>query len=354
MAPYERGQLRRGIVVLKIAINGFGRIGRLVLRIIAEKKMSAIEVLALNDLVPPENLAYLLKYDSVHRRSKLDIKAEGEALLVDGKKILVFSEKDPTKLPWKRLGIDYVIESSGHFTQLEEAQKHIQAGAKRVVITAPAKGDVPTFVMGVNEESYRPATDFVVSNASCTTNCLAPLTKVLLDNFGIEEGLMTTVHSLTASQPSVDGPSKKDWRGGRAASINIIPSSTGAAKAVALCIPEVKGKLTGMAFRIPTADVSVIDLTVRLSRDTTYEEICKVIEEASKTSMKGIMHYCDEEVVSSDFIGTEYSCIFDRGAGLALNKRFYKLIAWYDNEMAYAHRVVDLIKYMALHENLSA
>ncbi len=334
---------------IKVAINGFGRIGRLVFRILHESYPD-IEVVAVNDLVPPDNLAYLLKFDSVHRSPSFNIKAEGDYLNVDGKKSLVLSEKDPAKLPWKNLGVDYVIESSGHFTNVEDAHKHIQAGAKRVIITAPAKGDCPTLVMGVNEKTYNPAKDQIVSNASCTTNCLAPLTKVVLDEFGIEEGLMTTVHSLTATQPSVDGPSKKDWRGGRAASINIIPSSTGAAKAVGLCIPAVKGKLTGMAFRIPTTDVSVVDLTVRLSKDTTYEDICNAMKKAAHGPMKGIIEYCDEEVVSSDFIGSTASCIFDKGAGIALNPRFYKLVAWYDNEMGYAHRVVDLVRYMASRE----
>jgi glyceraldehyde 3-phosphate dehydrogenase (phosphorylating) len=336
---------------VKVAINGFGRIGRLVFRIIMEQS-DDVHVVAINDLVPADNLAYLLKYDSVHGRAPFDIKAEGDHLIVKGQRVIVLSEKDPANLPWKELNVDYVVESSGRFTHREDAEKHLHAGAKRIMITAPAKGDVPTFVMGVNHKKYNPKKDFIISNASCTTNCLAPLTKVLLENFGFEEGLMTTVHSLTASQPSVDGPSKKDWRGGRAASINIIPSSTGAAKAVTQCIPEVKGKLTGMAFRIPTADVSVVDLTVRLSRDTTYEEICEVIKREAEGPMKGIISYCDEEVVSSDFIGTDYSCIFDKGAGIALNPRFYKLIAWYDNEMGYAHRVVDLLEYMASKEEL--
>jgi glyceraldehyde 3-phosphate dehydrogenase len=335
---------------MKVAINGFGRIGRLVYRIIALEPTSQIDVVAINDLVPPANLAYLLKYDSVHGRSGLKIEVEGDFLIVNGRRIKVLSEKDPAKLPWKELGVDYVVEASGHFTQAEEAQKHIQAGAKRVMITAPAKGEIPTYVMGVNHEKYNPATDTIISNASCTTNCLAVLTKVLLDNFGIEEGLMTTVHSLTASQPTVDGPSKKDWRGGRAAGINIIPSSTGAAKAVGLCLPEVKGKLTGMAFRIPTADVSVVDLTVRLKRDTTYDEICAAMKKAADGPYKGLLEYCEDEVVSSDFIGTYYSCIFDKNAGIALNSRFYKLIAWYDNEMGYSHRVVDLLRYMASKE----
>jgi len=333
-------------MTVKVAINGFGRIGRLVFRTIAENHAN-IEIVAINDLVPPDNLAYLLKHDSVHKKTALKIHVDGDFIVVDGKKTKVCSERDPAKLPWKELGVDYVIESTGLFTQLEDAQKHIHAGAKRVIITAPAKGDVPTFVMGVNEKKFDPKKDFVVSNASCTTNCLAPLTKVLLDNFGIEEGLMTTVHSLTATQPSVDGPSKKDWRGGRAASINIIPASTGAAKAVGLCIPEVQGKLTGMAFRVPTADVSAVDLTIRLATDTSYEEICSTMKRAADGPMKGILEYCDEEVVSSDFIGNTSSCIFDKGAGIALNKRFFKLVAWYDNEMGYSNRVVDLVLYIA-------
>jgi glyceraldehyde 3-phosphate dehydrogenase len=331
---------------IKVAINGFGRIGRLVFRILHESYPD-VEVVAVNDLVPPDNLAYLLKYDSIHRSPTFNIKAEGDHLNVDGKKSRVVSEKDPAKLPWKELGVQYVIESSGHFTHTEDARKHIEAGAKRVIITAPAKGDCLTLVMGVNEKTYNPDKDFIVSNASCTTNCLAPLVKILLDEFGIEEGLMTTVHSLTSTQPTVDGPSKKDWRGGRAAGINIIPSSTGAAKAVGLCIPAIKGKLTGMAFRIPTSDVSVVDLTVRLGKDTSYEEICNVMKKAADGPMKGIIEYCDDEVVSSDFIGNIASCIFDKGAGIALNPRFYKLVAWYDNEMGYAHRVVDLVRYMA-------
>ncbi len=334
---------------VKVAINGFGRIGRLVYRNLHESYPD-IEVVAVNDLVPADNLAYLLKYDSVHGRPRFNIHAEGDYLVVDGKKSQVYGEKDPAKLPWKQLGVQYVIEASGHFTHAEDAQKHLQAGAKRVIITAPAKGDCPTLVMGVNHKNYNPEKDFIVSNASCTTNCLAPLTKILLDHFGIEEGLMTTVHSMTATQPSVDGPSKKDWRGGRAASLNIIPSSTGAAKAVAECLPAIKGKLTGMAFRVPTPDVSVVDLTVRLSRDTSYEEICKVVRAESQGAMKGIVEFCEEEVVSSDFIGSTVSCIFDKGAGIALNPRFYKLIAWYDNEMGYAHRVVDLLRYMASRE----
>ncbi|MFI5334639.1 MAG: type I glyceraldehyde-3-phosphate dehydrogenase [Chlamydiales bacterium] len=334
---------------MKVAINGFGRIGRLVFRIIVEKYKD-FEIVAINDIVPADNLAYLLKHDSIHRKPNFSVKAEENALIVNEKKILAFAEKDPAQLPWKQLGVDYVVESSGHFTEKADAEKHIYAGAKRVIITAPAKGEIPTFVLGVNQEKYNPKEDSVVSNASCTTNCLAPLTKVLLENFGIEEGLMTTVHSLTASQPSVDGPSKKDWRGGRAASINIIPSSTGAAKAVVQTLPQLKGKLTGMAFRIPTTDVSVVDLTVRLSKATTYEAICNAMKKAADGPMKGIIEFCDEEVVSSDFIGNPASCIFDKGAGIALNPHFYKLIAWYDNEMGYAHRVADLLEYMASKE----
>lgn len=337
---------------VKVAINGFGRIGRLSLRIILEHPEYDLEVVAVNDVVTADNLAYLLKHDSIHGSPSFDVGVEGDYLLAKGKKILVVSERDPSNLPWKQLNVEYVIESTGLFTHAEDAKKHLHAGAKRVIITAPSKdGEIPTFVLGVNENKFNPKTDFIVSNASCTTNCLAPLTKVLLDNFGIEEGLMTTVHSLTASQPSVDGPSKKDWRGGRAASINIIPSSTGAAKAVAQCLPELKGKITGMAFRIPTTDVSVVDLTVRLAKDTSYEEICQAMKRAADGPMKGIIYYCDEELVSSDFIGTTYSCIFDEGAGIALNKRFFKLVAWYDNEMGYAHRVVDLVRYIASHES---
>lgn len=332
-------------MAIRIGINGFGRIGRLVYRIIAETHKN-IEVVAINDLVPAENLTYLLKYDSVHRQPNLDIRCEGNNLIVNENKTQVLAQRDPASLPWKDLGVDYVVESTGLFTKVEDAQKHLQAGAKRVILSAPGKGDIPTFVVGVNHEKYDPKNHKVVSNASCTTNCLAPLTKVLVDHFGVEEGLMTTVHSVTATQPVVDGPSKKDFRSGRAAGINIIPASTGAAKAVTLCIPEVTGKLTGMAFRIPTTDVSVVDLTVRLAKDTTYEEICRTIKNASEGAMKGIILYVNEPVVSTDFLGDYHSCIFDEGAGIELNRRFFKLIAWYDNEMGYAHRVVDLVKYM--------
>lgn len=333
---------------LNIAINGFGRIGRLVYRIL--HKLPNVSIVAVNDIVPADNLAYLLAFDSTHGRFDAKVSCEGDFIVVDGKKTQTFAERDPAKLPWKDLKIDFVIESTGLFTSIEDASKHLQAGAKRVVISAPAKGDIPTFVMGVNEAKYDPKKDFVVSNASCTTNCLAPIAKVISDNFGIEEALMTTVHAMTATQPTVDGPSKKDWRGGRGASQNIIPASTGAAKAVALCLPEVKGKLTGMAFRVPTVDVSVVDFTVRTEKPTSYEEICKAMKLASEGSMKGILAYTDEQVVSSDFIGSHYSAIFDQEAGISLNQNFFKIVAWYDNEMGYANRVVDLLLYMAQKE----
>lgn len=335
---------------MKVAINGFGRIGRLVFRAIVEN-YPEIDVVLVNDLVPADNLAYLLKYDTVHGRVDFPVHPQDGQLNVKGKTVQVTSERDPSNLPYKQLGVDYVIESTGLFTQKEDAEKHIKAGAKRVIITAPAKGDCPTFAMGVNHTTYDPSKDYVMSNASCTTNCLAPLAKVLVDNFGIEEGLMTTVHAMTSTQPTVDGPSKKDWRGGRAASQNIIPAATGAAKAVTLCIPSLKGKLTGMAFRVPTIDVSAVDLTVRLTKSTTYEDICKAMQDAAKGPMKGILEYTDEEVVSSDFIGSKFSCIFDKGAGIALNSNFYKLVAWYDNEMGYSNRVVDLLRYIASKES---
>ena len=331
----------------RIAINGFGRIGRLVLRNALQKGFS---VVAINDLVPSDNLAYLFKHDTVHGTYPKSVSSETNALIIDGQKIIVTAEKDPIQLPWKEYQVDYVVESTGRFTHFEDAKKHLQAGAKRVVISAPGKDDVPTYVMGVNHTKYDSKKDFVLCNASCTTNCLAPICKVLLDHFGIEEGLMTTVHSLTASQPTVDGPSHKDLPGGRAAGHNIIPASTGAAKAVTICLPELKGKLTGMAFRVPTPDVSVIDLTVRLARDTTYEEIGNAMDVAARTNLKGILATTDQELVSSDFIGSHYSCIFDKLAGIALNPRFYKLIAWYDNEMGYAQRIVDLLEYMASKE----
>lgn len=330
---------------VNIAINGFGRIGRLAFRIAASRP--DLNIVAINDIVPCDNLAYLLKYDSTHGTFDGEIRTEGDTMIVNGKKTAVFSEREPEKLPWRDLNVDFVIESTGLFTTLETAGKHLTAGAGHVIISAPAKGEVPTFVMGVNHHKYQPGKDLIVSNASCTTNCLAPITKVLLDSFGIEEGLMTTIHAVTATQPTVDGPSKKDWRGGRGACQNIIPASTGAAKAVGLCLPEVKGKLTGMAMRVPVVDVSVVDLTVRLTRPTDYEEICRAMKLAAEGTMKGILAYCDEQVVSSDFISSTYSAIFDKEAGIALNDRFYKVIAWYDNEMGYACRIVDLLQYMA-------
>lgn len=329
-------------------MNGFGRIGRLAYRVASQHK--DIQVVAVNDLAETDHLAYLLKYDTVHGRFPGEVLSKKDHLLVEGKKVHVFNEKDPKALPWKDLGIQYVLEATGRFTHEEEAKQHIQAGAKRVIISAPAKGKVPTLVMGVNHTTYDPKKDVVVCNASCTTNCLAPLTKILWENFGIEEGLMTTIHAMTATQAVVDGPSQKDWRGGRAAAYNLIPASTGAAQAVAKCLPEIEGKLTGMAFRVPCLDVSAVDLTVKLTKKTTYEEICSAVKQAAEHTMKGIMGYTDEEVVSSDFIGSSYSSIFDQLAGIALNAQFYKLIAWYDNEMGYSHRVVDLMCYMASKE----
>ncbi len=337
-------------MTLKVAINGFGRIGRLVLRCLLKEK--GVEVVAVNDVVPSDNLAYLFRYDTVHGAYKGKVEATEDSIIVDGHKIAVCSHKDPAELPWKKLGVDYVIESTGLFTTEEAAKKHIEAGAKRVIITAPAKGGIPTIVLGVNEKMYDPKKDLIISNASCTTNCLAPICKVLLDNFGIEEGLMTTVHALTATQPTVDGPSKKDFRGGRGASANIIPASTGAAKAVTQCLPELKGKLTGMAFRVPVQDVSCVDLTVRLSRPTTYKDITAAMKKAANGSMKGILAVTEDEVVSSDFIGDPHSAIYDAGAGIALNPTFYKIIAWYDNEMGYSERVADLVLFMAKADRL--
>jgi glyceraldehyde 3-phosphate dehydrogenase len=332
-------------MTIRIAINGFGRIGRMVVR--AANKNQNVEIVAINDLVPSENLAYLLKYDSTHGRFDGDVQAGQDCLVVDGKTIECLSERNPGDLPWNKMNIDYVIESTGLFTTSEKAEEHLKAGAKKVVISAPAKSaEIKTLVMGVNNETYDPGTDNIVSNASCTTNCLAPIVKVVLDNYGIEEGLMTTVHSVTAAQPTVDGPSKKDWRGGRGGPQNIIPASTGAAKAVALCIPEIAGKLTGMSFRVPTPNVSVVDLTVKLSKSTSYEEINSSMKAASEGKLNGILGFTDEDVVSSDFIGSTYSSIYDAGAGIGLNDRFFKLVSWYDNEMGYSTRLIDLIEYM--------
>jgi len=332
-------------MTIRVAINGFGRIGRMVVR--AANKNPNVDIVAINDLVPPDNLAYLLKYDSTHGKFDGDVQAEGNGIMVDGNKIVCSSERNPADLPWGKLDVDYVIESTGLFTTSEKAEEHLKAGAKKVVISAPAKSpEIKTLVMGVNNEKYDPSADNVVSNASCTTNCLAPIVKVALDNYGIEEGLMTTVHSVTSTQPTVDGPSKKDWRGGRGGPQNIIPASTGAAKAVALCIPEIAGKLTGMSLRVPTPNVSVVDLTVKLSKSTSYEEICAAMKTASEGSLKGILGYTEDDVVSSDFIGSPFSSIFDAGAGIALNDKFFKLISWYDNEMGYSCRLIDLIEYM--------
>ncbi len=332
-------------MVLRVAINGLGRIGRLVFRAACQR--DDIEIIAVNDLVDAENLAYLIQYDSVHGPFTESITGENGVLSVGGKRTQVFSERDPAKLPWKDLKIDYVVEATGRFTHYDEAQKHLEAGAKKVIISSPANGEIPTFVMGVNHTKYSPTQDHIVSNASCTTNCLAPIVKVLLDNFGIQEGLMTTIHAVTATQPVVDGASKKDFRGGRSALQNIIPSSTGAAKAVGLCLPEIQGKLTGMAFRVPVINVSCVDLTVKLDKSTSYDEICDVMKKASESTLKGFLGYTQQPNVSSDFIGSPYSSIFDETAGLGLSDQFYKLIAWYDNEMGYSHRILDLIYFMA-------
>lgn len=332
-------------MTVKVAINGFGRIGRLVFRAAANNPN--VEIVAINDLVDADVLAYLLKYDSTHGRFEGEVVAEGDSIVVNGKAVKCTSERNPADLPWGKLGVEYVIEATGLFTAREGAEQHLKAGAKKVVISAPTKSaDVKTVVLGVNHETYDASSDHIVSNASCTTNCLAPVVKVLLDNFGIEEGLMTTIHAATATQPTVDGPSKKDWRGGRGAMQNIIPASTGAAKAVGLCIPEVKGKLTGMAFRVPTADVSVIDLTVRLSKETSMDEINAAMKTAAEGPLKGVLGYTDEMVVSSDFTGDIQSSIYDSKAGIELNSGFFKLVSWYDNEIGYSNRVVDLIEYM--------
>ncbi|HUR45029.1 MAG TPA: type I glyceraldehyde-3-phosphate dehydrogenase [Candidatus Saccharimonadales bacterium] len=344
-------------MAVKVAINGFGRIGRLVFRAIAEQGLLGkdVQVVAVGDIVPADNLAYLLKYDSTQGRFAGEVaskksaadKAEDDVLVVNGQEILVVSAKDPTGLPWKQLGVQVVIESTGLFTEAEKAKGHIAAGARKVIISAPAKGEDITLVMGVNQDKYDPAKHTIISNASCTTNCLAPLVHVLLkEGFGIDEGLMTTVHSYTATQKTVDGPSKKDWKGGRSAAINLIPSSTGAARAVGLVCPEVKGKLTGMSFRVPTPTVSVVDLTVRTVKETSYAEISAAMKRASETYLKGILDYTADEVVSSDFIHCKASSIFDQGSGIELNKRFFKLVSWYDNEWGYSCRVADLLKFM--------
>ena len=335
---------------IKVAINGFGRIGRLVFR--AGIHNPDFEFVGINDLVPPENIAYLLKYDSTHGRFDGTVEFKEGAIVVNGQNIPCFSLRSPEELPWKDLGVDYVVESTGLFTDYEGAFKHIKAGAKRVVISAPTKDTerVRTFVVGVNDQEFDPAKDIIVSNASCTTNCLAPLARVINDNFGLAEGLMTTIHSMTATQPTVDGPSKKDFRGGRGASQNIIPASTGAAKAVTLVIPSLKGKLTGMSMRVPTPNVSVVDLTFKTEKATSYAEIAAVIKAAAEGPLKGILGYTDEDVVSTDFTTDPHSSIFDAKAGIELNDHFFKVISWYDNEWGYSNRMLDLMKVIAAKE----
>ncbi len=345
-------------MAVKIAINGFGRIGRLVFRALVEQGLlgSKFDVVAVGDIVPADNLAYLLKYDSTQGRfagtvtSKKSApeKAEDDVLVVNGHEIKVVSAKTPAELPWGALGVQVVIESTGLFTDAEKAKGHLAAGAKKVIISAPAKGEDVTVVLGVNDGKYDAAKHNIISNASCTTNCLAPVVYVLLkEGFGVEEGLMTTIHSYTATQKTVDGPSKKDWKGGRSAAINIIPSTTGAARAVGLVLPEVKGKLTGMSFRVPTPTVSVVDLTVRTVKETSYKEICEAMKRASETYLKGILAYTTDEVASSDFIHDKSSSIFDAGSGMELNSRFFKLVSWYDNEWGYSNRCIDLLNKVA-------
>lgn len=332
--------------MIKVGINGFGRIGRFVFR--AAQERNDIQIVGINDLCPVDYLAYMLKYDTMHGKFEGTIEADvaNSQLIVNGKKIRVTAEKDPANLAWDKIGADYVVESTGLFLTKEKAQAHIKAGAKYVVMSAPSKDDTPMFVVGVNEKTYVKGTQFV-SNASCTTNCLAPIAKVLNDKFGIKDGLMTTVHSVTATQKTVDGPSMKDWRGGRAACGNIIPSSTGAAKAVGKVIPALNGKLTGMSMRVPTLDVSVVDLTVNLAKPATYEQICKAMKEASEGELKGVLGYTEDAVVSSDFLGDKRTSIFDAKAGIALTDTFVKVVSWYDNEIGYSNKVLDLIAHMA-------
>ncbi|MCB9846209.1 MAG: type I glyceraldehyde-3-phosphate dehydrogenase [Phycisphaeraceae bacterium] len=332
---------------VRIGINGFGRIGRLVCRMASQ--VGGFEIVAVNDLVPADNLAYLLKYDTMHGRFDADITSTENSFTINGRTTQTMSVKDPAQLPWGDLGVDYVLESTGLFTDFESAGKHLAAGAKRVLISAPTKSPdkVPTICFKVNHESYDPKKHTVVSNASCTTNCLAPVAKVVQDAFGLEEGLMTTIHAVTATQPTQDGPSKKDWRGGRNGYMNIIPSSTGAAKAVTLCIPELKGRLTGMSFRVPTADVSAVDLTFKTSKSTSLEAINSAMRDTAAGRMRGVLDFTDEEVVSSDFIGDRHSSIFDAKAGIELNDRFFKIVAWYDNESGYSARCVDMLRMFA-------
>ena len=340
------------MTTIKVGINGFGRIGRLAFR--AGIDNANVEFVGINDLVAPDNLAYLLKYDSTHGKFKGTIESKSDGIVVNGKFIPCTAIRNPAELPWGKLGADYVIESTGLFTDFEGASKHLMAGAKRVILSAPTKDPerVRTLLVGVNHDQFDPAKDTIVSNASCTTNCLAPIAKVINDNFGLAEGLMTTVHATTATQPTVDGPSQKDWRGGRGAAQNIIPSSTGAAKAVTLVLPELKGKLTGMAFRVPTPDVSVVDLTFKTEKATSYKEICTAMREAAEGPLKGILGYTEDQVVSTDFQGDSHSSIFDAGAGIELNSNFFKVISWYDNEWGYSCRVIDLMVSMAQKEGI--
>ena len=331
-------------MAIKVGINGFGRIGRMTFR--ASVNVPEIEIVGINDLCEPEYLAYMLKYDSVHGRFQGEVSSTDHSIIVNGREIPVFAEKDPANIPWAKVGAEYVVEATGLFLTKEKAKGHLAAGAKHVVMSAPSKDDTPMFVMGVNQDQYRSDMQFV-SNASCTTNCLAPVAKVLNDHFGIVDGLMTTVHAITATQKTVDGPSMKDWRGGRAASGNIIPSTTGAAKAVGKVIPALNGKLTGMSLRVPTLDVSVVDLTVNLAKPATYEEICKAMKEASEGELKGVLGYTDEPVVSSDFLGDSRTSIFDADAGIALTDTFVKVVSWYDNECGYSNKMVELIRYMS-------
>ena len=333
---------------IKVGINGFGRIGRLVFRA-ACTHADTIEVVGINDLIPVDYMAYMLKYDSVHGRFDGTVEVKGDKLVVNGHEIRVTAEKDPANLKWNEVGAEYIVESTGLFLTREKSEAHLKAGAKYVVMSAPSKDDTPMFVCGVNTDTYKGQT--IVSNASCTTNCLAPIAKVLHDKFGITDGLMTTVHSTTATQKTVDGPSMKDWRGGRAASGNIIPSSTGAAKAVGKVIPELNGKLTGMSMRVPTLDVSVVDLTVNLAKPAKYDEICAAMQEASEGELKGILGYTEEAVVSSDFLGDARTSIFDKAAGIALTDTFVKVVSWYDNEWGYSNKVLMLIEKMAAYNN---
>ena len=334
-------------MAIRIGINGYGRIGRLVHRI--AHRQGGMEVVAINDLVPSDNLAYLLKYDTMHGRFGAEVAATDEGIMVDGSLTRCLSERDPAQLGWGGMGVDYVLESTGLFTGGDDAGKHLQAGARRVLISAPTKTpeEVQTFAYAVNHEAYDPAVHTILSNASCTTNCLAPIAKVIHETVGLEEGLMTTVHAVTATQPTQDGPSRKDLRGGRNGYMNIIPASTGAAKAVALCIPEMKGRLTGMSFRVPTADVSCVDLTFRSARASSMEEINAAMKAAAAGSMRGVLGYTEDPVVSSDFIGDPHSSIYDATAGIELNDRFFKVVSWYDNEAGYANRCVDMLRMMA-------